>query len=305
VGRGETPPETGAESFNLLLNSPADITVLSQPSWWTLRRLLIVVGVLLLVLVFSLLWITQLRRLVEQRTAQLRHETQERERIERQHVLEAERSRIARDLHDDLGSSLTEINVLANTGQLAQRHNSYLPPMFEMIANKAKHLIASLDVIVWAVDPAENSLQSLADYLSGYIGEYFAHTNIRCRFKVPVAFPPITLDGHVRHELFLSVKEALNNVVRHARATEVEFQMAVVDQTLDIVIADNGKGFEPRKKWDGHGLANLSDRLNKLGGRCLVESRVGSGTTVKIHLPLPVGGGARPETVRVGNTTND
>jgi signal transduction histidine kinase len=293
------------EPFNLLLNSPADITVLSQPSWWTLRRLLIVVGMLLLVLVFSLLWITQLRRLVEQRTDQLRHETEERERIERQHVLEAERSRIARDLHDDLGSSLTEINVLANTGQLAQRHNSYLPPMFEMIANKAKNLIASLDVIVWAVDPAENSLQSLADYLSGYTGEYFAHTNIRCRFRVPVAFPPITLDGHVRHELFLSVKEALNNVVRHARATEVEFQMAVVDQTLDIVIADNGKGFEPRNKWEGHGLANLSDRLNRLGGRCLVESHVGGGTTVKIHLPLPVGGGARPKAARAGHTTND
>ena len=305
VGEGEAQPETGSESFHLLLNSLADVDVLSQPSWWTLRRLLIVVGVLLLVLVFSLLWITQLRRLVEQRTEQLQHETRERERIERQHVIEAERSRIARDLHDDLGSSLTEIGVLANTGQLAQRHNSYLPPMFEMIANKAKNLIASLDVIVWAVDPAENSLQSLADYLSGYTGEYFAHTSLRCRFKVPVAFPAITLDGHVRHELFLSVKEALNNVVRHARATEVEFQMAVVDNALDIVIADNGKGFEPKTGPEGYGLENLSGRLNKLGGSCLVESRKGEGTTIKIHLPLPVGGGARPGIARIGNTTND
>jgi signal transduction histidine kinase len=251
------------------------------------------------------LWITQLRRLVEQRTEQLRHQTRERERIERQHAIEAERSRIARDLHDDLGSSLTEIGVLANTGQLAQRHNSYLPPMFEMIANKAKNLIASLDVIVWAVDPAENSLQSLADYLSGYTGEYFAHTRIRCRFKVPVAFPSITLDGHVRHELFLSVKEALNNVVRHAGATEVEFQMAVVDNTLDIVIADNGKGFAPGTGPEGYGLENLSGRLNKLGGRCLVESCVGGGTTIKIHLPLPVGGRARPEVTPGGHTTND
>jgi len=305
VGEGESQPEAGTESFYLLLNSPADVNLLSQPSWWTLRRLLIVVGLLLLVLVFSLLWITQLRRLVEQRTEQLRHETRERERIERQHAIEAERSRIARDLHDDLGSSLTEIGVLANTGQLAQRHNSYLPPMFEMIANKAKNLIASLDVIVWAVDPAENSLQSLADYLSGYTGEYFAHTNIRCRFKVPVAFPAVTLDGHIRHELFLSVKEALNNVVRHARANEVEFQMAVVDNALDIVIADNGKGFAPKTGPEGYGLENLSERLNKLGGSCLVESRVGSGTTIKIHLPLPVGGGPRPGIARIGNTTND
>lgn len=303
VGEGDSQPETGVQSFYLLLNSPADITVLSQPSWWTLRRLLIVVGVLLLVLVFSLLWITQLRRLVEHRTAQLRHETRERERIERQHVLEAERSRIARDLHDDLGSSLTEIGVLANTGQLGQRHGSYLPPIFERIANKAKSLIASLDVIVWAVDPAENSLQSLADYLSGYTGEYFAHTNIRCRFKVPVAFPSITLDGHIRHELFLSVKEALTNVVRHAGATEVEFQMVVVDHALDIVIADNGKGFRQKSESEGHGLDNLSGRLSKLGGRCTVESTVGGGTTVKIHLPLPASGGPKPAGAQGGNPT--
>ncbi len=305
IGERDSQAETGAESFYLLLNSPADMTVLSEPSWWTLQRLLIVVGVLLMVLVLSLLWITQLRRLVEQRTEQLQHVTRERERIARQHAIEAERSRIARDLHDDLGSSLTEIGVLAHTGQLAQRHNSYLPPLFETIANKARNLIASLDVIVWAVDPTENSLQSLADYLSGYADEFFAHTNIRCRFKVPVAFPSITLDGHIRHELFLSVKEALNNVVRHAGATEVEFQMLVVDNTMDIIIADNGKGFESKYESGRHGLENLSGRLNKLGGSCIVESGVGSGTTVKIHLPLPIYGAVKAEVARNGNTTND
>ena len=295
VGQGDSQSETGGESFHLLLNSSADITVLSQPSWWTLQRLLIIVGVLLVVLMFALLWITQLRRLVEQRTNQLQCEIRERERIEGQHALEAERSRIARDLHDDLGSSLTEIGVLASTGQRPLTGEGTYQSLFGAIANKSRNLIAALDVIVWAVDPAENSLQSLADYLSGYTGEYFSHANISCRFKVPVSFPPITLDGRTRHELFMSVKEALNNVVRHAGATEVEFQMAVNDNALSIVITDNGKGFEPHIEQEGYGLKNLSQRLKKLGGSCVMESRIGGGTTVKIHLPLPVQGGTKPD----------
>jgi signal transduction histidine kinase len=279
--QGQNP---GAESFDLLVNSPADIVVLSQPSWWTLQRLLIVVGLLLVVLVFTAIWITQLRRLVEQRTTQLQREIRERERVERQHALEAERSRIARDLHDDLGSSLTEISVLANTGQRPGPGETSHPKLFHSIAGKARSLIAALDVIVWAVDPEDNSLQSLGDYLTGYAEEFFSHTDISCRFKVPVAFPPITLDGRVRHDLLLAVKEALNNIVRHAEATGVEFYMAVAGDSLEIGITDNGKGFEDGG--DGHGLKNLSARLLKLGGACAVESCVGGGTKVKIRLPL-------------------
>ena len=275
----------GADSFDLLLNSSADIVVLSQPSWWTLQRLLIVVGVLLVVLAVTAIWITQLRRLVEQRTTQLQREIRERERVEHQHALEAERSRIARDLHDDLGSSLTEITTLANTGQTPQPGEASPANLFQTIAGKARELVVALDVIVWAVDPEDNSLQSLADYLSEYTDDFFSHTKIFCRFKVPVSFAKIVLEGRVRHELLMAVKEALNNVVRHSEATEVEFQMAVSGNDLEIGIADNGKGFELSDN-EGHGLKNLSVRLVKIGGNCAVQSRVGGGTTVKISLPL-------------------
>ena len=301
VGRGHNPAAGGDnESFELLMNSPTDITVLSQPSWWTLPRLLVFSGALVVVLAITVVWNRQLRRLVEQRTDQLQHEIRERERIERQHAVEAERSRIARDLHDDLGSSLTEISVLATTGQLRQTHVSQQPGLFQTIGDKARNLVSALEVIVWAVDPEDNSLQSLADFLSGYTEEFFSHTTIACRFKVPVSFPPVTLEGRVRHDLLMSVKEALNNIVRHAHATEVEFRMAMTDNRLEIDIADNGKGIQDLARAGGHGLKNLSARLQKLNGNCTVESRPTGGTIIKLRLPLAARDSARLEQARRG-----
>lgn len=279
------------ESFELLMNSLADLTILSRPPWWTLPRLFALLGLLLLILVITVIWNTQLRRQVEQRTTQLHHEVRERERMERQAALETERSRIARDLHDDLGSSLTEISVLASTGQLPHSDLTRQATLFQSIGTRARSLIAALDVIVWAVDPEDNSLQSLADYLTGYTNDFFSHTQIGCRFKIPVSFPPITLEGRVRHDLLMAVKESLNNIVRHAEATELEFRLAVGNAGLEIDIADNGKGIENGAHSGGHGLKNLSARLKKLGGQCTVEPRSHRGTIVKIRLPLAAASG--------------
>lgn len=274
-------------TFELLLNSPASIRVLSQPSWWTLGRLAAIVGFLLIVLALAAIWISQLRQQVEQRTTQLQHEIRERERAEHHHALEAERSRIARDLHDDLGSSLTEIGALASTGQRSGSEATTPAGLFDAIASKARGSIAALDVIVWAVDPEDNSLQSLADYLSGFVGEYLSHSSVVCRFKIPMALPAIMLEGRVRHDLFLAVKESLHNIVRHAAATEVEFGIATTPDALEISLADNGRGFDPAAASAGNGLKNLGDRLARLGGACHVESRPGAGTRVRIRLPLP------------------
>ncbi len=280
------PPNAGADAFELLMNAPADIRILSEPSLWTLQRLLVLLGILLLGLMFTAIWITQLRRLVGQRTTQLQREIREREHVERQHAIEAERARIARDLHDDLGSSLTEISVLASTGQRPGLGETSHPNLFQAIASKARKLIAALDVIVWAVDPEDNSLQSLADYLCGYAEEFFSNTNLACRFKVPATFPPVTLEGRLRHDLHLAVKEALNNLVRHADATEAEFRLVFSEGNLEIEIADNGKGLPGELENAGHGLKNLPARLKNIGGDCTIESGPAGGTTVRIRLPL-------------------
>ena len=95
------------------------------------------------------------------------------------------------------------------------------------------------------------------------------------------------LDGRLRHGLLLAVKETLNNVERHAQATEVEFRMAFAEAQLEIVISDNGKGFDTSRKHGGNGLKNLPLRLSKLGGRYSIESSLGKGTIVKFGLRLP------------------
>ena len=137
------------------------------------------------------------------------------------------------------------------------------------------------------MDPDDNSLQSLADYLSGYAEEYVSRSGVVCRLKIPVTLPPLTVDGSVRYNLLLALKETLNNIVRHARATEVEFRMTVVKDGLEIDVADNGKGFDGPAESAGHGLSNLSARLETLGGSCEVVSSVGAGTVVRMRLPLP------------------
>ena len=269
----------------LLLSSPRDVAVLSKPSWWTLQRSITAVAVLLVTLVLAGVWIAMLQRQVAQRTLLLKQEIRERERVERAHALEAERSRIARDLHDDLGSSLTEINFLASTSQLPSSEEE-THTTFKAISERARSLVKALDVIVWAVNPGDNSLQSLADYLCSYAREYLANSSVLCRFKVPIACPDLTIDGKVRHEVFMVVKETLNNIVRHAEAKEVKFQMTIDENALKIGIIDNGKGFDLAASGAGHGLKNCSTRLEKIGGGCNIESLVGIGTTVRIEIPL-------------------
>ena len=317
---------TGAEadSCELLLNSPADVQVLARPSWWTPTRALTVVSSLIGALLLVAVWVVSLRRQVEARTSELKEEIEERKRAqaevehvhrklvdeilareqaERQHLLEAERSRLARDLHDELGSSLTEISLLANGGAGAPPTLEKATDRFRQIAAKAGGVVDGLDVIVWAVNPATDALQAIADYVSSFAREFLTACGIKCRLKVPIEFPAATLDSHVRHNLFLAVKESLNNAARHSSAEEVEFSMAIVDRCLQITITDNGIGFETSTPTPGLGLANLRRRLDAIGGQCAIESRHGRGTSVTMFLPLPSAseyGGSMPLSVPTG-----
>jgi len=273
-------------SFELLLNDPADIRVIAQPPWWTLRRLLAAVGVLLAVLGIAAVWIGLLRRQIEQRTAQLRKEIHERERAEHQRAVEAERSRIARDLHDDLGSSLTEISLLADAGPGSPPSLKRAGQRFQTIGDKARAVVNALDVIVWLVNPRKDVLPFLIGYLGSYAEEYLSSSGIGCHLRIPRDIPSVPLSAEVRHSLFLAVKETLHNIVRHAHASEVMMELAVASGQLRIVIIDNGQGFDSGPSPTGNGVSNLHDRLAGIGGRCQIDSGPEVGTKVCLTFPL-------------------
>lgn len=273
-------------SFELLVQSPADIQMLARPPFWTLQRTLVLVGVLVGILALSLVWIRLLHHEVQQRSAQLEAEVQNREQAERQHALAQERARIARDLHDDLGSSLTEISMLATTSPGLNLPPDGAAERMESIAGKSRTLVKALDEIVWVVDPERDTLASVVRYLASYVEEYLSGMNVTSRVQIPNSFDDQPVAGQARHHLFLAVKEALNNAVRHGGASEIGFRVRVLDHQLSISITDNGTGFDPSGHSSGHGLSNLRERLQQLNGRCEFQSSPGTGTTVVLEVPI-------------------
>ncbi|MEK7952350.1 ATP-binding protein [Luteolibacter soli] len=277
---------TNAEPFELLLNHPEDIQILERGPWWTLKHTIILIsilsGVLLLVMVSNFL----LRRTVVQRTRELALEMEERQVAERNREVQEERTRVAHDLHDELGAGLTEAGILTslvkNPAVPAEKKDGYL----EQLAEVCRGLVTGLDEIVWAVNPRYDSVGDLAGYFSLFAQRFLDLAGIQCRLQIADAVPEHPLASHVRHHLFLAFKEALNNIVRHSGASEVKLAIGVADRTLTVELADNGRGLEPGNPVPGSdGLAGMKGRMEKLGGECRVASSPGE-TTVEFRLPL-------------------
>jgi signal transduction histidine kinase len=274
-------------SFELLLNSPADIRVLARPPWWTLQRLLIGMGALACVLAVTVLWITQLHRKVEARTAELEVQIRERQRVEHQRAMEQERARIAQDLHDELGSGITEISMLVAVAGSASNAANGPAGQLEEIGDRARQMVTALDEIVWAMNPKHDSLMSLVSYSCLYADRLLKLANITCQLKGAMDLPDRTVSSAHRHEFFLAFKEALTNVVRHSGATEVRLGVRLIGDRLRLSIADNGKGLmADAARQDGDGLLNMRSRLENLGGRFEIASQSGRGTTVRFYVPL-------------------
>ncbi|EDY84458.1 ATPase, histidine kinase-, DNA gyrase B-, and HSP90-like domain protein [Verrucomicrobiia bacterium DG1235] len=275
------------EAFEILLASPSDVQVLVTPPWWTMPRLLTLMGALSIILLIALLWIKALERQVAARTAELREVLQERHRVQQEEALARERSRMAHDLHDELGAGLTEVGLL---GTLAATHSLPIDKRdshLSRLSDKVRGLVMALDEIVWAVNPKYDSVSSFVDYFTSYAQQFLELANVRCRFDVADELPVQPLTSRVRHSLFLAFKETLTNVARHADASEVIVRIYPKDTQLVLSVSDNGCGLQGKQaKPSMNGLDNIRDRLSEMGGHCTMESDEQTGTTVTLKLPL-------------------
>ncbi len=220
------------------------------------------------------------------------------ERIERQRAVERERARIAKDIHDDLGASLTRITLLSQSARGELDHSPEAAADVDRIYRTARELTRAMDEIVWAVNPKHDTLDSLATYLGKFAQDFLNAVHIRCRLDLPMQLPAWPLTAEVRHNLFLAFKEALNNAVRHANASEVRVSLEIEPAGFALRVEDQGRGFttvaearglqDPARLLAGNGLANMAQRLAEIGGRCEIQSTPGAGTKVTLCVPVRV-----------------
>lgn len=209
--------------------------------------------------------------------------------LERQAALDKERARIARDIHDDIGGNLTKILLLT---ELTLRDRGRpdkadkVPERVREISGTARQVMKSLDETVWAIDPQNDTLSDLITYLGQFAVNFLQNANISCQVDMPDRPLPRAVTADIRHDLFLATKEALHNVVRHARATEVTLRIAADEHGLTITIADNGCGFTGTPDQAGaDGLRNMRQRMQEIGGDFRFQSVPGSGTTISLACP--------------------
>lgn len=208
--------------------------------------------------------------------------------LERQAAVERERARIARDIHDDLGNRLTKTMLLSGfvlrdwaAPEKAEKH-------VRQISSTVRQATDALDEIVWAINPRNDTLPHLINYVGQFVVEFLRAAGVRCRVDLPELPPHRMVPAEIRHNLFLVVEEAINNVVKHAQATEVQFKMAATDGKISIEVVDNGRGFkEPPGGSAGDGLKNMRERMCEIGGECRIVSEPGKGTLLSFNCPLP------------------
>ena len=207
--------------------------------------------------------------------------------LHQKELIERERARIARDLHDQLGANLTQVTLLGEMAELDKDLPGEVEQHAQQICATARETTRSLDEIVWAVNPSNDTLEGLANYACKYAQDYFALAGVSFRADLPADLPPTPILPEVRHNVFLAFKEAVNNVVKHAHATEARVKLHLEPEKFSLSIRDNGRGLgDISGKALRNGLKNMRRRLADVRGEFIIEPGAGGGTLVTLVVPL-------------------
>lgn len=184
---------------------------------------------------------------------------------------QAERDRISADMHDELGSGMTAIRLMSEIMKNKMKEQSY--PELEKISNSANDLLGKMNTIIWTMKSSNDTLESLVAYIRAHATEYFDSTPIACDVHVPPLIPQVDISGEKRRNIFLSVKEALNNTMKHSQASKVRIDISARDSKLVIRVSDNGVGIDPEQlRRFGNGLSNMRRRMESIDGNFRIEN---------------------------------
>jgi signal transduction histidine kinase/ligand-binding sensor domain-containing protein len=212
-------------------------------------------------------------------------------RLEQVHAIERDRTRIAHDIHDEIGSGLTQLSILAHVAPAAENGDRETSERLRQIERTVTEMTAAIDEIVWAVNPRHDSLESLVSYLSGIVQDFARRVGLQCCIDAPFDLERLEVTAEYRHELYLVVREALHNVAKHAAATEVRFSVRREAGGFVFQLEDNGRGFTSPPPGPGGsdrlGLESMRQRLAKLGGSMRWANRAEGGAVVTFRVALP------------------
>ena len=205
--------------------------------------------------------------------------------LDRQLMLERERTRISQDMHDDVGASLTRISMMSDLVRNMAGIRKEARPWLGQISDTSRGVMEEMNQIIWALNPKNDNLEGLVTYIRRFAFEYLEPTAIDCSFDLPGSLPARALTVETRRNVYLVVREAIHNVVKHAGATKINITLGVTDHEFMIRIQDNGKGFDPAKlEFPGNGLINMRKRMTEVGGEINILSEVGKGTEIIINM---------------------
>ncbi len=249
---------------------PARLSITIVPPFWTRDWFIVLLMGLLILGVTGTIRALELRKIRERMR-----------RLEQQQALERERLRIARDMHDQIGSTLTEIAILSELARQPALGSGEAGRHLSSIAGKSREVLDNIGEIIWAINPRNDQLDNLAAYVRNFVLRYTETAGLGCDLDIQDPMPTAHLSVELRRNIFLVVKEAIHNVVKHAGATRVVIRLKVADSRLELTIADDGRGFDASTaRPGGNGLTSMKQRAADAGGSLRIESESGRGTSL-------------------------